>query len=130
MPAPFLGANQSSLTSAGPGAPIMNTVHPLTPVSNHASLDGMHTTPREVGQRTGGARKRKRDTSPSQVQHSPFGFGSPAARSTSMPTLHEQYYGRPWKSRRNNPISPSDGGGYMSDSHPATYRSQKAQQRR
>jgi hypothetical protein len=46
-----------------------------------------------------------------------------------MPTLHEQYYGRPWKSRRNNPISSSDGGGYMSYSPPAAYRSPGVQQR-
>ena len=103
-----------------------NTVHPLTPVSNRLGLDGMHTTPSEVGQRSGGTRKRKRETSLSQVQQSPV--GSPAAR--SMLTLHEQYYDRPWKSRRNNPISTSDGGGYMSDSPPAAYRSQKVQQRR
>src|SRR6266852_4891610 len=104
----------------------MNNVHPLTPVSNHLGLDGIHITPSEVGQRSGGTRKRKRETSLSQVQQSPF--GSPAAR--SMLTLHGQYYDRPWKPRRNNPISTSDGGGYMSDSPPAAYRSQKVQQRR
>ena len=104
----------------------MNTVHPLTPVSDHLGLNGIHTTPSEVGQWSGGARKRKRETSLNQMQQSPF--GSPAAR--SMPTLHEQYYSRPWKSRRNNPISSSDGGGYMSDSPAAAYRSQRVQQRR
>lgn len=102
----------------------MSTVNPLTPVSNHLGLDGMHTTPSEVGQWTGGARKRKRETSLGLVQQSPF--GSPAA--------HEQRRdsGRPWKSRRNNPISSDDrgGGGYMSDSPPATYSSQRVQQRR
>ena len=79
-------------------------------------LDGSHATPSEVGQWFGGARKRKRETSLSlsQVQQVQLPFGSPAAR--SLLTLHdEQYYGRPWKSRRNNAIS-SDGGGYMSDS--------------
>jgi hypothetical protein len=127
MPAPFLSSNQSSLVSTGSGAPVMNTLDPLTPVSNHLGLDGIHTTASEVGQWSGGARKRKRETSLNQVQESPF--GSPAAR--SMPTFHhEQYYGRPWKSRRNNPISSSDGGGYMSDSPPAAYRSQRVQQRR
>ena len=105
----------------------MNTAHPLTPVSNHVGLDGMHTTAPEVGQWSGGARKRKRETCLSQVQKSPF--GSPVAR--SMPTLHEQYYSRPRKSRRNNPISSPNGGGYMSDSPPAAYRSpQRVQQRR
>ena len=44
--------------------------------------------------------------------------------------MHEQHFGRPWKSRRNNPISSSDGGGYMSDSSPAAYRPQRVQQRR
>jgi hypothetical protein len=127
MPVPFLSSNPSSLVSTGPGAPVMNTMHPLTPVSDHLGLDGIYTTTSEVGQWSGGARKRKRETSLSQVQQSPF--GSPAARST-MPTLREQYYGRPWKSRRNNPISSSDGGGYMSDSPPAAYRSQRVQQRR
>lgn len=126
MPPPFLSSNPSSL-STGPGALVLNTVHPLTPVSNHLGLDGLQATPSEVGQWSGGARKRKRETSLSQVQQSPF--DSPAAR--SKPTLHEQYYdGRPWKSRRNNPISPSDGGGYMSDSPPAAYRLQSVQQRR
>ena len=105
----------------------MHTVRPLTPVSNHLGLDGIHTTPSEVGQWSGEARKRKRETGLSQVQQSPF--GSPAAR--GMPTLHEQYYSRPRKSRRNNPISSPDGGGYMSDSPPAAYRSpQRVQQRR
>src|SRR6266852_9829040 len=46
-----------------------------------------------------------------------------------MLTLHGQYYNRPWKHRRNNPIS-SSGSGYLSDSPPAAYRSQKVQQRR
>jgi hypothetical protein len=101
-------------------------VHPLTPVSYYLGLDGIHTTPSEVGRSSGGARKRKRETSLSQVQQS--SFGSPAAR--NMPTSDEQYYGRPWKSRRNNPISSSDGGGYMSDSPPAAYLSQRVQQRR
>jgi hypothetical protein len=123
MAVPFLSSNPSSLVSTGPGAPVMNTVHPLTPVSNHLGLDGIHTTQSEVGQWSGGARKRKRETSLSQVQQSPF--GSPAARS-----MHEENYGRPWKSRRNNPIPSSDGGGYMSDSPPAAYRSQRVQQRR
>jgi hypothetical protein len=104
----------------------MNTVHPLTPVSDHLGLDGIHTTPSEVGQWSGGARKRKREASLSQVQQSPFG----SSAAWSMPTLREEYYGRPWKSRRNNPISSSDGGGHMSDSPPAAYRSQKVQQRR
>jgi hypothetical protein len=126
MPVPFLSPNPSSLVSTGPGAPAMNTVHPLTHGSDYLGLDGIHTTPSEVGQWSGGARKRKRKTSLSQVQQSPF--GSPAAR--SMLTLHEQYYDRPRKSRRNNPISSSDGGGYMSDSPPAAYRSQRVQQRR
>ncbi|KAN0109310.1 hypothetical protein V8E52_009494 [Russula decolorans] len=31
MPAPFLRSNSSSLVSTGRGAPVMNTVHPLTP---------------------------------------------------------------------------------------------------
>jgi hypothetical protein len=125
---PFLSANPSSLVSTGPGAPVMSTVCPLSlpSVSNHLGPDGIHTTTSEVGQWSGGARQRKRETSLSRVQQSPF--GSSAAR--SMPTLHEQYYGRPWKSRRNNPIS-SDGGGYMSDSPPAAYhRSQSVEQRR
>jgi len=125
MPSPFLGSNPSSLVSTGPGAPVMNTVHPLTPVSNHLSLDGIHTTPSEAGQWSGGTRKRKRETSLSQVQQSPF--GSPAAQ--SIPTFHKQYHGRLWKSRRNNPNSSSDGGGYMSDSPPASYRSRRAQRR-
>jgi hypothetical protein len=40
-PAAFLNSNPSSLVSTGPGAPVMNTVHPLrlTPVSNHLGLD-------------------------------------------------------------------------------------------
>ena len=125
MPVPFLSSNPSSLVSTGPGAPVMNTVHPLTPGSDHLGLDGIHAIPSEVGRWSGGARKRKRETSFSQVQQSPI--GSPAAR--SMPTLRKQSYGRPWKSRRNNPIS-SDGGGYMSDSPPAAYRSRRIQQRR
>ena len=126
MPVPFLSSNPSSLVNTGPGAPAMNTVHPPTPGSDCLGLDGIHTTPSEVGQWSGGARKRKRETSLSQVQQLPF--GSPAAR--SMPTLHRQHYGRPWKSRRNNPFSSSDGAGYMSDSPPAAYRSQRVQQRR
>ena len=80
-----------------------------------------------MGQWSGGARKRKRETGLSQVQRSPF--GSSAAR--SMSTLHEQHYGRSQKSRWNKPISSPDGGGYMSDSPPAAYRSpQRVQQRR
>ena len=75
-------------------------------------LDGIHATPSEVGQWSGGRRKRKRETSLSQVQQVQLPFGFPAAR--SLLTLHdEQYYGRPWKSRRNNAISSSDGGEYM-----------------
>ena len=104
----------------------MNAAHPLTPVSYHLGLDGIHTTPSEVGRSSGGPRKRKRETSLSQAQQPPF--GSPAAR--SVPTKHEQYCDRPWKSRRNDPIASSAGGGYMSDSPPATYRSLKVQQRR
>jgi hypothetical protein len=104
----------------------MNVVNPLTPVSSYLYLNVMHTTPSEVGQWSGGARKRKRKASVGQVQQSPF--GSPAARNIS--TLHEQPSGRPWKSRRNEPISSSDGGGYMSDSPPAAYRSQRVEQRR
>ena len=103
----------------------MSTAHPLTPVSSHPRLDGIHTTPSEVGQWPGSTRKRKRETSLSHVQQSPF--GSPVAR--SMPTSHEQCHSRPRKSRRSNPISPPDGG-YMSDSPPVVYRSQRAQQRR
>ncbi|KAI0266925.1 hypothetical protein BGY98DRAFT_1181004 [Russula aff. rugulosa BPL654] len=86
-------------------------------VSYHLGLDVnhvMHTTPSEVGQLSGGARKRKRETSLGQVQQPPF--GSPAAQNIS--TLHEQHSGRPWKSRRNNPISSSNGGEYMSDLPP------------
>ena len=101
--------------------------HALTPVSIHLGLDGMYTTPSEMGQCSGGARKRNREAGLSQVQQSPF--GSPAAR--SMPTLNEQHYGRPRKSRRNNPIFSPDGGGYLPDSPPAAYRSpQRVQQRR
>jgi hypothetical protein len=128
MAAPFLISNTSSLVSKGSGAsaPVMNTVHPLSPVSNHLGPDWIHMTASEMGQWCG-ARKRKRETSLSQVQQSPFGF--PAAR--NMPTWHEQYYGRLSKSSRNSPISSSsDGGGYMSDSPPSAYRSQRAQQRR
>jgi hypothetical protein len=128
MAAPFLSSNSSSLVSTGPGAPVMNTVNPLTPVSNYLGLDGIHTTPSEVGQWSGGARKRKREASVGQVQQSPF--GSPAA-ARNISTLHEQHSGRPWKSRRNsNRISSSEGGGYMSDSPPAAYRPQRIQQRR
>ena len=93
MPTPsFLSSNPRSLVNIGQGAPVMNAVHPLTPVSNHLGLDGIHTTPSEVGHTgSGGTRKRNRETGLSQVQQSPF--GSPAAR--SMPTLHEQHYSRP-----------------------------------
>ena len=127
MAAPFLSSNSSSLVSTGLGTPVMNAVNPLTPVSNYLGLDGIHTTPSEVGQWSGGARKRKREVSVGQVQQSPF--GSPPARSIS--TLHEQPSGRPWKSRRNSRrISSSDGDGYMSDSPPAAYRPQRIQQRR
>jgi hypothetical protein len=131
MSTPFLNSNPSPLVSTGPGVPGMNTVDSLTPVSNYLGLDEIQATASEVGQWSGGARKRKRESSLGHVQDPPF--GSPVAR--SMPTLrHEQYYGRPTrplKSRRNNPISSSDGGGgYMSDSPPATYRSQRVQQRR
>jgi hypothetical protein len=107
MGTPFLSSNPSLLVSTGPGSPVMNTVRPLSlpSVSHHLGLDGIHTITSEVGQWSGGAIKRKRETSLSQVQQSPF--GSSAAR--SMPTLHEQYYGRPWEPRRNNPISSSDG---------------------
>ena len=123
----FLAENPSSLVSTGPGVPVMNTEHPLTPVSNHLGLDGMHTTPSEVGQWSGGARKRKRETSVGQVQQSPFGF--PAVRIIS--TLYEQHSGRPWKSRQNsNRVSSSDGGGYVSDSPPAAYRPRTVEQRR
>ena len=114
----------NSLVDTGPGAPVMNTVHPLTPVSNRLGLDGIHTTPSEVGQWSHSARKRKREPSLDQVQQSPF--GSPAARSIPM---CGQYCGRPRKSRRNNPISSSDGG-QMSDSPPVAYRSQRVQKRR
>jgi hypothetical protein len=105
MAAPILSSNSSSLIGTGPGA----TVNPLTPVSNYLGLDGIHTAPSEVGQWSGGARKRKREASVGQVQQSPF--GSPAARNS-------------------NQISSSDGGGYMSDSPPAAYRPQRIQQRR
>ena len=73
-----------------------------------------------------GARKRKRETSLGQVQQPPF--GSPAAQNIS--TLHEQHSGRPWKSRRNNPISSSNGGEYTSDLPPVAYRPQRVQQQR
>jgi hypothetical protein len=127
MAAPFLSSNSSSLVSTGSGAPVMNAVNPLTPVSNYLGLDGIHTAPSEVGQWSSGARKRKREASVGQVQQSPF--GSPAARNIS--TLHEQPSGRPWKSRRNsNRISSDDDGGYMSDSPPAAYRPQRVEQRR
>lgn len=120
MGAPFLSSNPSLLVSTGPGAPDVNPVHPPAPVSNHLDLDGVHTASSEVGQQTGGSRKRKRETSLSQVQKSPF--GSPAAR--NMPTLHEQYHGPP----RNNPIS--SGGEKISDSPPAACRSRRDQQGR
>jgi hypothetical protein len=119
----------------------MDTAHPLTPVSNRLDLDGIHTTPpdhKEVGQRSGGAKKRKRETSLRRIQQPPFGSpesrnlsdtieatASPPAR--SMPSSHE-HYDRPWKSRRSNPISSFDGG-YMSDSPPTAYRSQRVQRR-
>ena len=98
-------------------------MHPPTPVSNHlqVGLDGIHTTPSEVGQWSGGARKRKQETSLSQVQQLQLPFSSPAAR--SLLTLHdEQYYGRSCKSRLNNTISSSasDGGGYMPNSPPGS----------
>jgi hypothetical protein len=101
----------------------MSTAHPLTPVSSHLGLDGIHTTPSEVGQWPGSTRKRKRETSLSHVQQSPFG----SSMGRSMPTSHEQYHSRPRKSRRSNPISPPVGG-YVSDSPPAVHRSQRAQQ--
>ena len=95
-------------------------------LSNDHGLDEILTTLPEPGQRSGGARKRKRETDPTEVQRSPF--GSPAAR--SMPALYdEQYSGHPRKSRRNNPIS-SDSGGCTSDSPPAAYGSQRVQQGR
>jgi hypothetical protein len=84
----------------------MNTANPLTPVSNHLGLDGIHTTPpdhKEVGLRSGGTRKRKRETSLSRIKLSPFDSR---------------------KSRRGNPISSFDAG-YMSDSPPAAYCSQR-----
>ncbi|KAI0278239.1 hypothetical protein BGY98DRAFT_1176707 [Russula aff. rugulosa BPL654] len=59
-------------------------------------------------------KKAQAETSLGQVQQPPF--GSPAAQNIS--TLHEQHSGRPWKSRRNNPISSSNGGEYMSDLPP------------
>ena len=66
---------------------------------------------------------------PASVQVQQLPFGSPPG-TESMPTLHEQCnVGSPWKSSQNNPIS-SDGGGYMSDSPPAAYLSQRNQQRR
>jgi hypothetical protein len=91
----------------------VDPVHPPAPVSDHLGLD-------EVGQRAGGSRKRKRETSLSQVQKSPF--GSPSAQ--NMPSLHEQYHGPP----RNNPIS--SGGEKMSDSPPAACHSRKDRQGR
>ncbi len=125
MPEPFLSSNPSSLVSAGSVAPVINTAHPLTPVSNHLGLDGTHMVPSEAGQWSGGARKRKRETGLSQ---SPF--HSPTTRS-GMSTSHEHHYRRIWKSRRNNAISPSDGR-YMSDSPPASsgYRPQRVQRQR
>lgn len=115
----------SSLVDTGPGAPVMNTVHPLTPVSNHLGLDGIHTTPSEMGRWSGIARKRKREASLNRVRQLPF--GSPATR--SIPTIYGQYCDRPRKSRRNNPIS-SDDDGHMSDSPLAANRSQRVHQRR
>ena len=67
MAASFLSSNSSSLISTGPGAPVMNAVNALTPVSNYLGLDGIHTTPSDVGQWSGGARKRKQEASVGQV---------------------------------------------------------------
>ena len=89
------------------------------------SANGEETT-QSANLKSGGARKRKWEASVGQVQQLPF--GSPTAR--NIFTLHEQHSGPPWKSRRNNPISSSDGGGYMSDSPPAAYRPQRIQQRK
>ena len=88
----------------------MNTADPMTPVSNHRDLDGVHTTPpdhKDVGLRSGVARKRKREASLSHMQLSPFGSR---------------------KSRRGNPMSSLDAG-YMSDSPPVVYRSQRVKPR-
>jgi hypothetical protein len=63
MPAPFLVSNPSSLVSTGPGAPVMNTGHPLMPVSNPLGLNGIHTTPFEVGQLSGEESTRERPAS-------------------------------------------------------------------
>ena len=88
----------------------MNTADPMTPVSNHRDLDGIHTTPpdhKDMGLRSCGTRKRKREASLGHIQLSPFGSR---------------------KSRRGNLMSSFDGG-YMSDSPPAAYRSQRVKLR-
>lgn len=121
----------------GSVASALNTAHLLTPVSNALDLEGTPTTPlshEESGQWAIGARKRKRETSLSHIQHSLYdssdGRNFPNifdAPTRAGPTPHE-HYPRPRKSRRSEPITPFDGG-YMSDSPPAAYRGQRVQRK-
>jgi len=134
MPTQFFGSNPSPLVNPGPTASSLNTAHLLTPVSTHLDLDGAHATPPNHKEEwSGGARKRKRETSLCRRQQSPFSSpqshnrtntidGSAAAR-----TLHGQCT-RPRKARRSEPTASFDGG-YASDSPPAAYRGQRAQRK-
>ena len=130
----FFGSNPSPLVNPGPTSSLLNTAHLLTPVSTHLDLDGVRATPpTHKEERSGGPRKRKRETSLGRKQQSPF--GSPQSRnptniidaSAAARTSHGQYT-RPWKSRRSEPTSSFDGG-YASDSPPAAYRGQRAQRK-
>ena len=111
----------------------------MAPLSITLDLDGIRTNPpnnKEVGHWPGGARKRKRETSPSHTHPPPF--DSPESRNLTsttdasaavrtVPSPHE-HYARPWKSRRANIIATVDSG-YMSDSPPMARRGHRTQRR-
>ena len=135
MPTQFFGPNPSPLVNPGPTASSLNTAHLLTPVSTHLDLGGAHATPPSHKEEwSGGARKRKRETSLGRRQQSPF--GSPQSHSlthtidasAAARTSYGQYT-RPRKARRSEPTSSFDHGGYVSDSPPAAYRGQRAQRK-
>ncbi|KAI9456607.1 hypothetical protein F5148DRAFT_366913 [Russula earlei] len=139
MPSSFFSPSTSTLATPGPATPVLNKAHPIAPLSINLDLDGIHTTSghKEVDPWSGRTRKRKREASLGHIQRSPLDSpeshnftsvtdASAATRPTPTPPEH---YARPWKSKRADPISNPDCGGYMSDSPPTPHRRLRAQRR-
>ena len=119
------------LISTGPVAKLLNTAQPLTPISNGLDLDGTLATPFQSGQRAGGTKKRKRETSLIHT-HQPLVYDSPkggqsvhASETGQAISPSNEHSPRPRKSRRNGSITSFDDG-YMSDSPPGSYRGSKS----